>query len=48
MPISELANHNEGYERSEQEIEDFRLWAPTAKRHVEELEQLTTARVGPP
>ena len=46
--LRELADRNQGYERTEQELEDFRLWAPAARRDVEELEQLTAARVGPP
>ena len=45
--LSQLADHNERYERRAGG-RGLPSWAPTAKRHVEELERSTTMRIGPP
>lgn len=43
--LAELADHNQGYERTKQEASDFRQWSPAARRRVDELEAATAARL---
>ena len=44
--LHELADHDQRYERTKQELSDFQLWSPTARRYVDVLERATAVRVG--
>ncbi|MGY4617649.1 hypothetical protein ACVWZ4_002876 [Bradyrhizobium sp. USDA 4472] len=42
--LRELADHNQQYERTKREASDHARWSQTAKRYLDELEQMTNAR----
>ncbi|WP_338832611.1 metallophosphoesterase [Bradyrhizobium sp. 27S5] len=42
--LRELADHNQQYERTKREASDHARWSQTAKRYIDELEEVTTAR----
>jgi hypothetical protein len=45
VKLRELADQNEGYDRTKRELEDFKRWSRTALQRVTELEELTEERI---